>query len=35
MVKVKIKCMKCGQDFKLDFKTSTAVCKKCRKQNQD
>ena len=33
MRKVKIKCMKCGKEFKIDFESSLAICKNCRKNH--
>lgn len=31
MSKEKPKCIKCGKEIKLDFRSSVAICKKCRK----
>ena len=33
MAKIKINCLKCGKEIKLNFIDVRAVCKKCRKTN--
>ena len=31
MAKIKINCLKCGKEIKLDFMDTRAVCKKCQR----
>ncbi|MFX1390125.1 MAG: hypothetical protein ACFE9Z_08695 [Promethearchaeota archaeon] len=31
MAKIIISCRKCGKNIRIDFNTSSLICKKCRK----